>query len=51
MGKHSPMKVQFYNYRVEFQLRGAGHIHGVLWCDLPELENEFPGLSDTLTKL
>jgi len=51
MGKHSPMKVQFYNYRVEFQLRGAGHIHGVLWCDLPELENEFPGLSDTITKL
>merc|ERR1711978_347484 len=24
----SPMKVDYYHYRVEFQLRGAAHIHG-----------------------
>ena len=34
MGKNSPMCVEFYNYRVEFQMRGAGHIHGILWTDL-----------------
>jgi hypothetical protein len=27
---HNEMSVEYYNYRVEFQLRGAGHIHGVL---------------------
>ena len=30
MSKGSPMCVQYYNYRIEFQLRGAGHLHGVL---------------------
>ena len=34
MSKESEMCVEYYNYRVEFQLRGAGHIHGVLWVDL-----------------
>ena len=49
--KSSPMKVQHYHYRVEFQLRGAGHIHGVLWTDLKEQEKTFPGLSSAMTKL
>jgi hypothetical protein len=40
MGKSNPMKVIFYNYRVEFQARGMGHIHGVLWCDLSDTERE-----------
>jgi hypothetical protein len=40
MGKNNVMKVVFYNYRVEFQARGMGHIHGVLWCDLTEIERE-----------
>jgi hypothetical protein len=40
MGKNNAMKVIFYNYRVEFQARGMGHIHGVLWCDLTEIERE-----------
>ena len=30
------MYIKFYNYRVEFQMRGAGHIHGVLWVDIDE---------------
>ena len=34
MSKESEMCVEYYNYRVEFALRGAGHIHGVLWVDL-----------------
>ena len=37
MNNMNGMYVKFYNYRVEFQMRGAGHIHGVLWVDLDEL--------------
>ena len=37
MSKGSPMCVQYYNYRIEFQLRGAAHLHGVLWLDLEAL--------------
>ena len=33
LGTFSPMQVKYYSYRVEFQLRGAGHIHGCLWVD------------------
>ena len=33
MSKENPMNTKFFNYRVEFQARGAGHIHGVLWID------------------
>jgi len=46
MDKSSPMKTQFYNYRVEFQMRGAAHIHGVLWVDLSQLENRFPNIQE-----
>ena len=45
------MHTQFYHYRVEFQMRGAGHIHGVLWVDLPKLEEQFPGLQNVMSKL
>ena len=31
---------KYYNYRVEFQMRGAGHIHGVIWVDLDEFEKK-----------
>ncbi len=51
MGKNQPMHVQFYNYRVEFQMRGAGHIHGVLWLNLEELEPKFPNLREIMKKL
>ena len=49
--KSSPMKAQFYHYRVEFQVRGAGHVHGVLWLDLDELQESFPNLKSIMTKL
>ena len=38
MGANNPMSVKYYTYKVEFQERGAGHIHGVLWLDLERLE-------------
>ena len=37
--KSNPMSVQYYSYKVEFQERGAPHIHGVLWLNVAELEN------------
>ena len=40
MNKYSDMCVQFYNYRVEFQMRGAGHIHGVLWIDWKKMREK-----------
>ena len=51
MDKSSPMKTQFYNYRVEFQMRGAAHIHGVLWVDLSQLENRFPNIQEAFNIL
>ena len=33
MAKDNPMNPKIYNYRVEFQARGAAHIHGVIWID------------------
>ena len=38
------MKVKHFQYRIEFQLRGAGHVHGVLWLDLIDLDKDFPGI-------
>ena len=32
------MNVHIYSMRVEFQQRGAGHVHGTLWIQLPNLE-------------
>ena len=37
MCKGSPMPIKYYSYKVEFALRGAGHIHGVLWMDWEQL--------------
>ena len=34
MGRNSPMKIKYISYRVEFQGRGAAHIHGILWLDM-----------------
>ena len=48
MSKENPMNTKLYNYRVEFQARGAGHIHGVLWVDF---DQELPNrLSKDLIK-
>ena len=33
MSSGNPMAVKYYSYKVEFAMRGAGHIHGVLWID------------------
>ena len=51
MGKNNPMRVKYYTYRVEFQARGAGHIHGVLWLDMDRLEEDHPGLSNAMGSL
>ena len=50
-GKNSPMCVKYFNYRVEFQLRGAGHIHGVLWINVDQMEKMIPGITLALTSL
>ena len=38
MGGGNPMMVEYYSYKTEFQDRGAGHIHGVLWIKLHQIE-------------
>ena len=45
-GKNSPMRNRHYQYRIEFQSRGAGHAHGVLWLDLSALDADFPGIKE-----
>jgi hypothetical protein len=42
MGKNNPMKIKHISYRVEFQGRGAAHIHGTLWLDIKEIEKSPP---------
>ena len=37
-GKNNPMKIKHISYRVEFQGRGAAHIHGTIWLDIKEIE-------------
>ena len=38
MGANNPMHVKKYTYKVEFQDRGAGHIHGTLWLRMEKIE-------------
>ena len=33
MNKLASFPTKYYNYRIEFQFRGAPHAHGVLWVD------------------
>ena len=44
------MIVKHMSYRVEFQGRGAAHIHGVIWLNIKKMENsklfEEEGLSN-----
>ena len=42
MGGNNPMKIKNLSYRVEFQGRGAAHIHGTLWLDIKDIENSPP---------
>ena len=37
-GHNNPMKIKHISYRVEFQGRGAAHIHGTLWLDIKKIE-------------
>ena len=39
-GENNPMKIKNLSYKVEFQGRGAGHIHGVLWANLKQFEEK-----------
>ena len=41
MNPYNPMNIKFYSYKVEFAMRGAAHIHGVLWLDWKKFES-FP---------
>ena len=45
MSTGNPMCIKYNSYKVEFALRGAGHIHGILWVDwdnfiFPQSEEE-----------
>ena len=57
LGRNNPMNIRHISYRVEFQGRGAAHIHGTLWLDLNKIERnrkEFKGkghLSEAFHKL
>ena len=51
MGKMSPFNVEYYHYRVEFQMRGAGHVHGVLWLKMNEIETDFEGINQVISNL
>ena len=50
MGANNPMKIKYISYRVEFQGRGAAHIHGTLWLDIKEIEKlpPFKGIGGNL---
>ena len=37
MGKNNPDCIMYWSDKMEFQGRGAGHIHGVAWCDLKKV--------------
>ena len=40
LNKMGSLPAKYYNYRIEFQFRGAPHAHGVLWIDwesIPQL--------------
>ena len=38
MGKNNPMNVNYHTEKIEFQDRGAGHVHGTLWLNLHKIE-------------
>ena len=37
MGHNSPMAIKNFSDKLEFQGRGAAHIHGCAWCDLSKV--------------
>ena len=50
-GRNSPFNVKYYTYRIEFQARGAAHVHGVLWLDMDKICERDPLLRRSLAKL
>lgn len=43
LNKMGSLPAKYYNYRIEFQFRGAPHAHGVLWTNweiIPQLSKE-----------
>jgi hypothetical protein len=47
MGTNNPMSVENFSDKMEFQGRGAAHIHGVAWCNLQKVSIKY--LSSLLT--
>jgi hypothetical protein len=41
MGVNSPINIKRFSWKTEYQGRGAGHVHGVAWCDLPKISKVF----------
>ena len=37
LGENSPMAIENWSDKMEFQGRGAAHIHGVAWCNLKKV--------------
>ena len=37
LGLNNPLTIRKFSWKVEFQARGAGHIHGVCWVDLKKV--------------
>ena len=45
MNPDNPLTIKYYNYKVEFAMRGAAHVHGVLWIDWENIDI-LPRVSD-----
>ncbi|HIC32728.1 MAG TPA: hypothetical protein EYO76_12510, partial [Flavobacteriaceae bacterium] len=52
-GPNNPMHVEFLQDKTEFQQRAWPHVHGVLWCNLEELEkvDRYKGIKSIMSKL
>ena len=48
LGANNPMHIKNYTYKVEFQDRGAGHIHGTLWLRMEKIEKLIKNTDGTL---
>ena len=51
MAAGSPMCVQYYQDKTEWQSRGSSHVHGCCWASFERLEELFPGVKKTYEKL
>ena len=54
------MEVEYFSSKIEFAMRGAGHVHGVIWCNLDKLDSDenvmdgkyrFPGIKKVFAKI